>query len=535
MVRLKFKRIDLDLIRVGGDQMSREASMRIDYIVDQARRIFAPAALAIGRLYHSGISTVDANGYDTISSYDEAFDLMRDFGELNDALDVFFVEDYAVGDDIGGSPRPGRCNENGQGINGCVIGLNAALVDTVAMPHEIGHYLDLEHTDIQGRVMYPNGSGSGEDWTSDEAERMRNHCLVKDGCLGRRGGVRVTFSRWAPEKRRFSPNETRDLVEQASAAQLDLAERRHAIATLPWAAAETALPVLARIAQDESEDVRLRRHATSSLARINDPAVVSVMASLASDSDDGVATAALVEFGRGGSPEHLELLWEVSAASKPAVAKRARFAAAFIAYRFNVDGYDMVGFEEEEFLEPPSREHASLTTASNLNGDLARQSIAEAAPSLRLNGPAFGGVCGADEQVLLLTDEAASILLEPIRVTQRRWYIGQFAVRSPAVERYSPGLTVLTTPTGSGFRVGLYRSDGTLIYGGAGRVSDASLRAEILAVKRPGAYAVSARFVVSDGSVVLTWESDPSQAIAPRRPAPISTLSRPRPDIFPGF
>lgn len=180
--RLAWHRIDLNIIRVGVDQMAVNDIKEIDIAIHGTRDLLAQVQLAIGRVYHWDISTADASGAENINNDDEAEALCDDWSVDNDALDVFFVLTYA-GDTIGRSAVDGPCDkDNSKGMEGSVVAIEEApTVTPYILAHEVSHYLGLEHVANSNQLMYrsyPNGGVL----TASEGVKMRDHCFVKGGC-----------------------------------------------------------------------------------------------------------------------------------------------------------------------------------------------------------------------------------------------------------------------------------------------------------------------------------------------------------------
>lgn len=183
--RLANPRIDLDLIRVGMDQFTSADIQEIDVAVARMRELYAPHSLAVGRLYHSGISTADAAGYDNIGSDSEAVDLCDDWSGPNDgAMDVYLVLTYA-GDTIGYSAVDGPYDQRDGGkgqMEGSVVAIEGwPDLTGFVLAHEVAHYLGLSHVEDATNLMnptVPNGGGL----SSDQGANLRDHGFVRRGC-----------------------------------------------------------------------------------------------------------------------------------------------------------------------------------------------------------------------------------------------------------------------------------------------------------------------------------------------------------------
>jgi hypothetical protein len=316
---------------------------------------------------------------------------------------------------------------------------------------------------------------------------------------------------------------TRGLTFKALDDDTARGERRRAVAALPFVAApETAIRTLSDVARDTDLDDDLRRLATDAIARVDTGDTSTLLADLLRDDVPAVAAAAATALGRGaGGPGELDALAAVAKGRRGLVADRARFAAAIISHRADVAGHDPRRPEGLEELQPAGRAiRATVERARAAEARVARATVAEAMPLIEFEGPALDIRCAGRRQMLLAASEAAGIFAEPAQFAERRWYVGQLAFRNPTNGRYSPGLSILTTPTRGGVRIGLYRADGTLIYTGTGTVENGAFVATLDATARPGAVAVSATARVSSSGIDLDVRSGRKRAVEPRRPTP---------------
>lgn len=316
---------------------------------------------------------------------------------------------------------------------------------------------------------------------------------------------------------------SRMLTRRAVDEDTPTGDRRRAISALPFVAAPTtALQTLSDVVRDKDRDTALRRLATDALARVDSADTTKLLAQLVRDDVPAVQAAAATALGRGaGGPAELDLLAGVAKGKRGPVADRARFAAAIIAHRADVAGYDPR--RPAGLAELPSSGRAIRAKVSRARAAEARTAaadVAEAMPLIDLGGPAQAIQCAGRRHMLLVASEAAGLFDEPARFAERRWYVGQLAFRNPTNGRHSPGLTILATPGRGQVKLGLHRSDGTLVYAGTGTVEDGAFVASLDATARPGAVPVSVKARVTKSAVDLEIRADLHRGVEPRRPKP---------------
>jgi hypothetical protein len=184
---LKGKHIHLNLIRVGIESFTNEGKnndeQEINLAVQFTRDTYATVNLGIGRVERYEITTADAEGREHIDSDGEARELTRKWTVDNDALDVFFVLTY-TGITIGLSKVDGSCNKHRKSpMTGSVVAIEDSPNTTgFVLAHEVGHYLGLSHSDNDStNLMFPVVPNGGN-LTSNQGNKMREHCFVDSGC-----------------------------------------------------------------------------------------------------------------------------------------------------------------------------------------------------------------------------------------------------------------------------------------------------------------------------------------------------------------
>jgi hypothetical protein len=211
--RLRRHILDLNLIRVGFDALPederRTKEQKIDAAVQFARDLFAVVDLGIGRVQRYAITTAEAEGLQHLGSGCDAAALTYEWSVPNDAMDVFFVLSYegeCGGDCLGVSAIAGSCDKDvcAEGdcdcLTGSVIDITSHQLMKQVLPHELGHYLGLDHTSQVGNLMHPVAAEAFIALTCVQGSKMRSHCFVRHVDTPR--GPELTLD---PEEIQFGP------------------------------------------------------------------------------------------------------------------------------------------------------------------------------------------------------------------------------------------------------------------------------------------------------------------------------------------
>jgi hypothetical protein len=167
----------INLIRVGAEQFTAIDEQTIQSALLRMRAIYATVGFYVGT-YDYYISNAQAQGYSVIDQEVEAEWLTASWTVPNDAIDVFLVKGF-VGPPAGLSPTPGPCDKNlpWLSMTGAVVELIGDATG-IALPHEVGHYLGLQHelTDATN-LMYTEAPNGGL-LRFDQGVIMAGHCSV---------------------------------------------------------------------------------------------------------------------------------------------------------------------------------------------------------------------------------------------------------------------------------------------------------------------------------------------------------------------
>jgi hypothetical protein len=90
---------------------------------------------------------------------------------------------------VGGrSPAPGRCDKRRtKHLRAPIVSIGGSdLFNGISLTHEIGHYLGLQHCNIEPagfcgpqNVMEAAGGVGSSNFTVAQVERMKQHCMVR--------------------------------------------------------------------------------------------------------------------------------------------------------------------------------------------------------------------------------------------------------------------------------------------------------------------------------------------------------------------
>jgi HEAT repeats len=272
----------------------------------------------------------------------------------------------------------------------------------------------------------------------------------------------------------------------------DEAPRMRTIARLPYLDTN-ARDQLVKIVEDQQAPSRFRQVAIASLGVLKG-AAIDVIQRHALDTDPQVAVAAVKVLGRVADVTALPTLIEAQQRPDPAVRQRAAFAAALIAHRFNIRGHDLPSVKTMTCLSAPPTAVAAKVQVRPMPAEEAtavKASLERHAIALPPAIATWSIECGKRRWALTL-DQSVLSPWKPETFASRRHYLGQLAPRNPTTGTYSPGLTILTTGQGAEhLEVGLYRSNGRMIFGGEGHITGQVMRFSVKAVDRPGAAATA--------------------------------------------
>lgn len=184
LVRPATHQVVINLILVGRELFTAVQIAEVNAALAAAREIYAKVGIYLRVAGTYGLTAAQAGGYVTIDNAGEAVDLTSRWSFPGHAVDLFVVRRW-LGPQVGQSALDGSCNKNDNsygGMTGTVAEIvGSAAVSGVVMAHEVGHYLGLDHSYVNGNFMYPSLSAAATAIQTAQGDVMKRHCFVSPG------------------------------------------------------------------------------------------------------------------------------------------------------------------------------------------------------------------------------------------------------------------------------------------------------------------------------------------------------------------
>lgn len=173
---LKTRYMNLDVIRVGGDDFTTLEKQEIDIAVQIARELYERDDIGIGRVLKSQITVADAGSYMSIDSACEAIDLIDDWDAPGNGIDCFFVRSITFG-------AGGAYDTKGDGL---IVALRGDWASGIGLAHELGHFLGVhEHQSDNEYLLVGGGNGFPKPpykWTQGDLDTVKSSESMRGGC-----------------------------------------------------------------------------------------------------------------------------------------------------------------------------------------------------------------------------------------------------------------------------------------------------------------------------------------------------------------
>jgi hypothetical protein len=325
----------------------------------------------------------------------------------------------------------------------------------------------------------------------------------------------------AASVRRLSGREVGSLRRMAAGEQTSRSRAR-ALEAYTLARPAEAAPLLARIVEDEGEDVAFRAGAATLLARgpkrVAEPLLI---AALAARPAPLVASKIAGALARIGGRDALDPL-AAAAEGDGFAAQRARFAQLVIAHRTGVRGYEPTVPATRALLTVPRRGmplRGGRVTAEELR--ILRATIGSDAYGVQLGNAATVAIqCGRNRFVAVVDGRVASGEAAT-RVLARPVLAGIVALRAEEAPAYSTRWVILAGPLAERQAyVALYDPSGRLALAGNAEVTASVARFQLRAVRAPGGFGVDVSGTVRGGSLSLSASTSAERTTLAAAPSP---------------
>jgi hypothetical protein len=171
---LKGRHAHLDVILVGPEDFTTSERQEIDIAIHMSREIWARHGLGIGRIHRSFIPKADADGFMSIDTECEAFDLIDEWEAHGGGIDVFFVQDLELGL-AGATPS--------KDAGGTIVEMQGNAFSGLALAHELGHVWGLGHVSTGTNLMVGAGAPmSPYDLSGEQLGTVFAHDTIQGGC-----------------------------------------------------------------------------------------------------------------------------------------------------------------------------------------------------------------------------------------------------------------------------------------------------------------------------------------------------------------
>lgn len=311
-----------------------------------------------------------------------------------------------------------------------------------------------------------------------------------------------------------------DRLRKALLGQDPIIARQMAFRAAVTAVLTDKLDLLRTVIDNKLESPRIRSLAVHTLYRLNAPEAEQILLrSSPGIEDERVLTAVAQSLGRIGTPAALDVVLDIRKRSRLAAAQ-ADFAAALIAHRSGLPGYELPGPHNSPLLALPADLQREFTIArSQEEAVIVLHSLQSEPFGIQLSEEAIHHVrCGRNNWAIVLnaevTETRGALLLK------RKAIAGVLAYKSEESGRYSVAFVILTDPVGriGEFEIKVHRTTGEQAFVGDAKMDGSSPRFQLASVARPGVFAIRVEGKLEGVNLPLTTRLSALRIHERRRP-----------------
>lgn len=280
---------------------------------------------------------------------------------------------------------------------------------------------------------------------------------------------------------------------------------------------------------DAKEPPEIRCAAALNLGRINTPASMEILVRNCRVRDEQVLAGVMKALGRIGDAGALDAVRGAGERAKGPAASQAAFAALLITHRSGLqegdDGVPRTGPCLE--LDPRAAREFTVIPGGDGETELCLRCLGDRPFGIELaEHPTYSARCGRNRWTMLFNREfAGPDAVEKLRM--RKAIAGVIARRNRATGWYSVSHLLLSAPVRDDPAITLlmYRTDGELDFRGRAEVQESHATFSILALLRPGAFAVKIEGTFDNGRLeihaalstptVQLRRAEPAEEVAP--------------------